>query len=283
MSALLTGNAVLLFVNVFAEQLGAPLPSYPFLVASGASATGSTVLTGFLLLASLACVLADLVWYWAGLRHGDKILGWLAKLPFSHRENAGTCSARFTRRGAQWLLISKFVPGMGAVATLMAGAQKMSLVQFLVYDVLGSALWAGSALMLGHVFQAPVLMALDMLQEYLLPGLAATGLLLALTLLVLHQLRSRRLASRLTQQAATYRLQSVSQPFVKRSASQPAIPTVETLVMTTPQDTPSFRRTLHTARYQRARPDASQWVHCRARIDPWQDWHSSAHTLQEAS
>lgn len=31
MNALLTGNAVLLFVNVFAEQLGAPLPSYPLL------------------------------------------------------------------------------------------------------------------------------------------------------------------------------------------------------------------------------------------------------------
>lgn len=191
MSALLAGNAVLLFVNVFAEQLGAPLPSYPFLVASGASADAPMRLVEFLLLASLACVLADLAWYWAGRRHGERILAWLANLPFSHRRNTGTCSDRFAERGAQWLLVSKFLPGMGAVATLMAGAQRMSLAQFLVYDIIGSMLWAGSALALGHAFQAPVLLALDMVQEYLLPGLAAAGLMLAAALLAAHHLKYR--------------------------------------------------------------------------------------------
>lgn len=283
MNALLTGNAVLLFVNVFAEQLGAPLPSYPLLVASGASADDPMRLVEFLFLASLACVLADLAWYWAGRHHGERILTWLAKLPFSHRKNAGTCSARFTERGAQWLLVSKFVPGMGAVATLMAGAQRMSLAQFLVYDILGSILWAGSALLLGHTFQTSVFLALDMVQEYLFTGLAAAGLLLAATLLAAHRLKHhtiRRQTRHFNQQTITHRSQPANQLFaehpVEASLAHPssvtALPSLQ-----------RFNRSPYSPACRSAQLPVAQRMSCTTHADAWNEGSATRGTLPEAS
>ena len=71
----------IVFAAVLAEQLGLPLPSGPVLLAMGALAgTGHFSLSLTLLLAVIASVAADTVWYWLGRRRGYKILNLLCRI-----------------------------------------------------------------------------------------------------------------------------------------------------------------------------------------------------------
>ena len=66
----MAGNATLwLTLNVFGEQLGLPVPAYPSLLVMGAAADEAELLLA--LLASVAVTgVGDLLWDWAGRRHG---------------------------------------------------------------------------------------------------------------------------------------------------------------------------------------------------------------------
>jgi rhodanese-related sulfurtransferase len=86
----------------------------------------------------------------------------------------------FARRGAQTLLLAKFVPGLTVLAPPLAGALGLGWGRFLAYNLAGSLLWAGAGLLGGWVFHAQIdglLAALDGLGQIAL-GVAA-GLLAA--------------------------------------------------------------------------------------------------------
>jgi len=51
------------------------------------------------------------------------------------------------------LLVSKFVPGLGAAAAPMSGLTRMPPAKFLAADVTGAALWSGTYLALGYIFR----------------------------------------------------------------------------------------------------------------------------------
>ncbi|MCC6392570.1 MAG: sulfurtransferase, partial [Bryobacterales bacterium] len=57
----------------------------------------------------------------------------------------------FLRYGLKSLLISKFVPGLNAVAAPMAGNSGAGIGRFLAYDALGAAIWSASYMSLGYV------------------------------------------------------------------------------------------------------------------------------------
>ncbi|MFF7706622.1 DedA family protein [Pseudomonas sp. NPDC007930] len=138
-----TGAVLLVFLNVLLEQLGLPLPAYPTLVVSGALALRDPALFAALWgLGVLACTLADASWYWAARRYA----GWIQR---ARGRLFGAPRGTPRRVSAQALLLAKFVPGAGAWVTLAAGSQATPFGRFLKYSVAGSALWVGSALLLG--------------------------------------------------------------------------------------------------------------------------------------
>lgn len=74
------GYAVL-FVFVLAEQLGLPIPAVPVLLAMGALiGQGHFAFPAALLMATLAAVAADTVWFEAGRLRGTGIIGLLCRL-----------------------------------------------------------------------------------------------------------------------------------------------------------------------------------------------------------
>src|SRR5260370_24131095 len=69
------------FVWVFAEQLGVPVPSVPLLLAAGAlSGSGRMNLLAALLLAGSAALLSDSLWFQLGRRKGLEILQFLFRI-----------------------------------------------------------------------------------------------------------------------------------------------------------------------------------------------------------
>jgi membrane protein DedA with SNARE-associated domain/rhodanese-related sulfurtransferase len=138
---------------VLGRQAFLPIPAGVFLVAAGALArSGRLSLWGIVGLSVLTFLFADLAWYEAGRRLGDRILHFLCGLT----RDPGACVHRatdvFSRHGVRTLLISKFVVGLDAVAVPLTGAARISPMQFLVFDALGAMLWSCTYVALGYIF-----------------------------------------------------------------------------------------------------------------------------------
>lgn len=150
---LLRHGYLVLVAWVFAEQAGLPLPSSPLMLAAGALAgAGRLNLAVCLLLCVFATVLADTIWYQLGRHKGIKILQWLCRISLEPDSCVRRTEGLFERQGARSLLIAKFLPGLNAVATPLAGIFHMRLRRFLLFDSFGAFLWAGAYLGLGFLF-----------------------------------------------------------------------------------------------------------------------------------
>jgi membrane protein DedA with SNARE-associated domain len=144
----------ILFASLFAHQIGFPVPGPLFLLAAGAlAAAGKLSLPACILLAVTASVLADWPWYEAGRRRGDKVLHFIHRLsrdPDAHDRRAKRVFARY---GSSILLVSKFIPGLDAVAPPLTGISRTSRLRFLVFDAIGAGLYSCAYLGLGYVFR----------------------------------------------------------------------------------------------------------------------------------
>ncbi len=174
---------VSVFFGVLVEQLGAPVPAVPFLLLAGARAASDIVFAlKALSAAALACVIADTLWFLAGRRYGRSVLDLLCRVSLS----PGTCVRKselsFERRGVLTILFAKFVPGVSTLTSPMAGALRMPLLTFVVLDLVGTILWAGSALAVGLALHTQVGKVIGALAS--LGGTAALALMTLLGLYV---------------------------------------------------------------------------------------------------
>jgi membrane protein DedA with SNARE-associated domain/rhodanese-related sulfurtransferase len=162
-------GAWLVFGVTFAARLGIPVPAAPLLVVAGALAMGGQLgAFATFALAIVANLLGDAAWFWAGRRHGYKVLKLLCRISISPDSCVRQSESFITRWGGASLIAAKFVPGVSVVAPPMAGALGMSALAFVGWDVLGAALWAGLLMAVGIVFSAQIQQVLDLI--------AATGL-----------------------------------------------------------------------------------------------------------
>lgn len=143
----------LLFGCILIEQLGAPLPSSPLLLAAGALVgQGEFSLSAILTVSVAANLIGDLVWYWLGRVRGISILNLLCRISLEPDSCVRGTQDMFARHGARALLVAKFVPGLATMARPLAGIAGMSLGRFLIYDTLGSLLWVGTVSAIGVAF-----------------------------------------------------------------------------------------------------------------------------------
>ncbi len=150
---LLRHGYAVVFVWVFAEQLGLPLPAVPVLLAMGALAgAGQLSFALGLGLAVLASLISDTFWYQLGRRRGASILNLLCRISLEPDSCVRRTEDVFARHGARALLYAKFVPGLNTAAPPLAGLFRMRLPRFLFFDALGALLWAGGFGLLGFIF-----------------------------------------------------------------------------------------------------------------------------------
>ena len=78
--------------------------------------------------------------------------------------SVGTTRRIYTRWGAPSLIFAKYVPGLAAVATTLAGETRIPIARFALYDGIGAALWAGGGVALGVIFHEAIDAVLDELE-----------------------------------------------------------------------------------------------------------------------
>jgi membrane protein DedA with SNARE-associated domain len=146
-----------LFVWVLAEQVGAPVPAAPMLLAAGVLAgVGFLHFTLAFILGVAASLISDLLWYLIGRQKGASVLSLLCKISLNPDSCVRRTSDLFYRHGARSLLLAKFIPGLSTIAPPLAGIFRMSLWRFLLYDGLGACLWVGSFMGLGYLFSGQI-------------------------------------------------------------------------------------------------------------------------------
>ncbi|RDI98365.1 sulfurtransferase [Dyella solisilvae] len=172
---------LLVFLNVLAEQAGAPVPAVPTMLVAGAlAATGRLPLAGVVAVALVACLLADFAWYAAGRRFGGGVMRTLCRISLSPDSCVKQSELRFQRWRGGMLLLAKFVPGLSTVAPPLVGAMGLRPASFALFDGLGSLLWVGVAVSLGYVFAGQIDYVLDALANAGGVALMLLGCLLAL-------------------------------------------------------------------------------------------------------
>ncbi len=144
---------VVLFVWMFGEQIGLPIPATPLLLAAGALAgQGRLNPVACIAVAVAASMLSDAIWYQIGRVRGGKVLNLLCRISLEPDSCVRKTENSFAHHGARSLLIAKFVPGLNTMAPPLAGIIGMRWPRFLLFDLLGALLYVGTFAGVGYLF-----------------------------------------------------------------------------------------------------------------------------------
>lgn len=130
------------FLWVALEQSGVPVPALPVLLAAGVLSGMEQLSFGVsVLVAIVACLIGDTLWFALGRNYGARVLRTLCKISIEPDTCVRKSSNLFSKHGPAALLLAKFVPGIGTVTIPMAGTAGLSWRTFLLYDTGGAALY----------------------------------------------------------------------------------------------------------------------------------------------
>lgn len=178
--ALYHHGVVIIFLVTLLARLGTPIPAAPLIVVAGAlAARGGPSFAYVIAAASLASLAGDGVWFLGGKRYGYRVLRLLCRISLSPDSCVRQSEALIGRWGGASLIAAKFLPGLSAVASPMAGALGMTGRKFVVFQLIGSLLWASAFAGIGIVFRNDVAGALAAISEM---GMGGVGLLLFLVI-----------------------------------------------------------------------------------------------------
>jgi membrane protein DedA with SNARE-associated domain/rhodanese-related sulfurtransferase len=168
----------LIFTNVLAERVGLPLPAMPTLILGGAlAAVGHLSAVDVFLVAFIACVIGDTLWYAAGVIYGRRVISLLCRISVSPDSCVRQTETRFTQWGRLTLVCAKFVPGLSTVVRPLAGTIHLGWWRFELYNGIGAALWVGMSVAAGWVFHDQLNQLVAWLRDF---GIVAFGIIAGL-------------------------------------------------------------------------------------------------------
>src|SRR5215510_13018529 len=97
---LVSHSGPVIFLAIFAEQIGLPFPAAPLLVAAGAlAADGALSPTMAASVTVVACLLADLIWFHVGRLGGGAFFNFLCRLSLCDPSYFARTERLFARHG----------------------------------------------------------------------------------------------------------------------------------------------------------------------------------------
>ena len=129
------------------------LPGDSLLFASGAlAAMGAFNMVLLYLVFFVAAVLGDTINYHIGRKVGTTISPGSFMGRLINQDKMMKAEDFFSRHGGKTILIARFMPFIRTFIPFIAGASRMNYRYFLIYNVVGAALWVGICTMLGYFF-----------------------------------------------------------------------------------------------------------------------------------
>lgn len=170
---------LLVFLSVFLDQAGLPIPAVPILVACGAlAARGEISLTFLLLMATLASMAADAAWFALGRWRGRQVLRIFCRFSLHADECVSGMERSLRHHGLVSIAVAKFIPGIATIAPPLAGSLGVSISRFLLISFFTGLAWAGGLVGVGWLFRDTIAEATQWLESLGVWALALIGLLL---------------------------------------------------------------------------------------------------------
>lgn len=153
---LITGLGVLAVIAVvYAESgllIGFFLPGDSLLFTSGFLVQQNIFTINihlFVFLLFIAAVLGDSTGYTFGRRVGRRLFD-REDSKFFKKEHLLRAEQFYQKHGSKTIVLARFVPFVRTFAPIVAGVSQMSYRHFLIYNILGAALWTASFTYLGY-------------------------------------------------------------------------------------------------------------------------------------
>jgi len=137
---------------LFLEDFGVPLPGETMLIAASLYA-GAGHLNVWLvgLVGFAAAVLGDNVGYLIGRKGGRRLIERFGKYLFVTPARLDRAEAFFEKHGGQVVAIARFIEGLRQLNGVIAGTVEMPWRRFLLFNVLGAAVWVATWTSLGYL------------------------------------------------------------------------------------------------------------------------------------
>jgi membrane protein DedA with SNARE-associated domain len=178
---------LLVFVTVTLELVGVPFPSETILVAAGAAAaSGKLNLAAVMAVAAVAAVLGATAGYGIGRAGGRALLDRLVARGWPRQQQVLRVERFFERHGGKSLVGARFVPFVRIFAPWMAGAARMPLRRFAVWNVAGGVAWVVLVATAGYLFGKSV----GAVEQGLGPWAAVAVALAVVSAFVWHRVRA---------------------------------------------------------------------------------------------
>jgi membrane protein DedA with SNARE-associated domain len=181
-------------IAVFLETFIPPIPSEALLPGAGFLAYDGRLnfwLAWFM--ATLGALVGAWVWYAIGAVFGRERTRWVVgKTPLMDHDDFDRAEAFFTRWGGTAVLVGRCVPLVRSFISIPAGIERMSLVKFSLYTLLGSGVWNGIWIGLGFVFGPAIKPILEQWSGLLSDLIVVVVLLLLLWFVIARLVRNAR-------------------------------------------------------------------------------------------
>jgi membrane protein DedA with SNARE-associated domain len=145
------------FVLSFISAMGLPVGAELALIGGGAFASGMVAGEGkplnlavVIILAIVAEVLGSVAGYAIGRYGGRPLVDKVGKYVLLTHKDLDRAEAWFARRGEPVVLFGRFIPLLRSFVSFAAGLGEMAVAKFLLYTVIGCAVWCTALCVLGY-------------------------------------------------------------------------------------------------------------------------------------
>lgn len=127
------------------ETVFPPVPSEVVLPLAGFVAwQGAYGVVAAIVWATVGSLVGAYLLYWAGAAWGvDRVRRVAGRLPLVDEHDVDRAMDAFGRHGRSAVLVGRVVPGVRSVISIPAGVDRMPLLTFTLWTVVGSAAWNG--------------------------------------------------------------------------------------------------------------------------------------------
>jgi membrane protein DedA with SNARE-associated domain len=132
------------FVLVFLESIGLPLPGEAILISAAifAGTTHNLSIALVLVSAVVGAILGSIIGFWIGDRYGYPLLLRYGSYIGLTETRIKIAQYLFRRQGVVVVLIARFVAVLRSVVGFIAGANRMPFVRFMIANSAGAVAWA---------------------------------------------------------------------------------------------------------------------------------------------
>jgi membrane protein DedA with SNARE-associated domain len=141
---------IVIFVPVFIETAGLPVPGETTLLLAGVAASQGHIRLGWaILVGALAAILGDNMGYLIGRVGGRRLVDQLASVG-RVSSSLGWGERFFERHGGKTVFFARWLPGLRIFGAWIAGMVRMHWLRFFLWNAAGGLCWATTVVLLGY-------------------------------------------------------------------------------------------------------------------------------------